>query len=187
MHTTSQTLLSRLHGSGDQDAWQRFVRLYTPLLFHWARRAGLQEADAADLVQDVFAVLVRKLPEFQYDTGGSFRNWLRTVTLNKLRERWRRPGARTLIDAAAVADVAEAGPSEVFEDEDYRRALVARALQLIRGEFSELTWRAFERYVVAGRDAAEVATELGVRLGTVYAAKSRVVTRLRLEVQGLLD
>ena len=90
MNSTHSSLLERLRRPDDVEAWDRFVRLYTPLLFHWARGAGLRDPDAADLVQDVLVVLVRKLPEFHYDPRKSFRAWLRTVTLNKWRERLRR-------------------------------------------------------------------------------------------------
>ena len=90
-HTTSLTLPSsdcslpatKRRGAG-------IARLYTPLLYYWCQRAGLQEQDAADLVQEVFVLLVRKLPEFRYDRERSFRNWLRTVALNKWRESQRR-------------------------------------------------------------------------------------------------
>src|SRR5262245_23503524 len=84
MHTTSPTLLQKLREPHDQAAWARFVDLYTPLLLAWARRKGLQAADAADLVQDVFALLLRELPRGKYDRAkGSFRRWLRTVCINK--------------------------------------------------------------------------------------------------------
>jgi RNA polymerase sigma-70 factor (ECF subfamily) len=86
---TPASLLERLRQPGDGAAWDWFARLYTPLLF-WARRTGLQETDDADLVQEVFALLVRKLPEFRYEPGGSFRGWLRTVLVNKWRELNRR-------------------------------------------------------------------------------------------------
>jgi len=92
MDTTPGSLLERLRQPGQPEAWRRFVQLYTPLLFHWARRLGLQEQDAADLIQDVFLVLARKLPDFTYDRRQSFRGWLRTVTLNKWRESARRRG-----------------------------------------------------------------------------------------------
>src|SRR5262249_58188030 len=91
MHTTSASLLERLRQPAQQESWTLFVKLYTPLIFYWARRTGLKEEDAADLVQDVFTLLVKKMPEFQYAPGKSFRGWLRTVTLNKWRERQRRP------------------------------------------------------------------------------------------------
>src|SRR5882724_11404243 len=90
MDATPLSLLQRLQRSATADDWARFVRLCTPLLFTWARRTGLQEADAADLVQDVFTLLLVKLPTFRHQVAGSFRGWLRTVTLNKCRERGRR-------------------------------------------------------------------------------------------------
>jgi RNA polymerase sigma-70 factor (ECF subfamily) len=179
-------LLERLRTPGDQEAWLRFVRLYTPLLYHWARRVGLAEHDAEDLVQDVFELLLRKLPEFRYEQGGSFRNWLRVVALNKWRERCRRPAI-----AGALGDglnqVAAPDETGAFEEAEYRQHLVQRALQLIEPEFSATAWHAFQAHVVAGRDAAEVAAALDIRIGTVYAAKSRVLTRLRQELQGLTD
>ncbi len=89
MNTTSPTLLERLRRPDEQDAWGRFVQLYTPLLYTWARHFGLGEADAADLVQEVFTTLVVKLPEFRYEPGKGFRNWLRTVILNKWRDHLR--------------------------------------------------------------------------------------------------
>ena len=83
---TPASLLERLRQPADPAAWSRFVELYTPLLYGWARRVGLPEQDAADLVQDVFVQLVRKLPDFTYDRHKTFRGWLRAVTLNKWRE-----------------------------------------------------------------------------------------------------
>jgi RNA polymerase sigma-70 factor (ECF subfamily) len=83
MNTTPVSLLQRLRAPAPTAAWDRFVELYTPVLFAWARRLGLQSQDAADLIQEVFAVLVQKLPTFEYDQHKSFRGWLRTITLNK--------------------------------------------------------------------------------------------------------
>jgi RNA polymerase sigma-70 factor (ECF subfamily) len=90
MDTTPASLLERLRQPNQANAWERFVELYTPLLMYWARRRGLHPQDAADLVQDVFTVLVEKLPEFTYDHRRSFRNWLRTVLVNKWRDHRRR-------------------------------------------------------------------------------------------------
>jgi len=84
MYTTSVSLLERLRQPGDQEAWSRFVRRYSPHIYDWARRQGLSAEDAADLVQEVFALLVQKMPDFKYDPHKSFRAWLRTVTRNKL-------------------------------------------------------------------------------------------------------
>src|SRR4051812_13311262 len=90
MPDTPVSLLNRLRDPADEDAWREFVQLYTPLLLYWTRRLGLRREDAGDLVQEVFATLVQKLPEFQPDPQRSFRSWLRTVTVNKWRDAYRR-------------------------------------------------------------------------------------------------
>jgi len=84
MHTTPASLLQLLRQPGEQAAWERFVQIYTPLLCHWAHRLGLHGADADDLVQDVFTVLVDRLPLFRYDPKNRFRGWLWTMGLPPL-------------------------------------------------------------------------------------------------------
>jgi RNA polymerase sigma-70 factor, ECF subfamily len=187
LHTTSPSLLERLRQPGDQEAWTRFVKIYTPLLYQWARRSGLPQEDAADLVQDVFALLVRKLPSFQYAQGGSFRAWLRTVTLNRRREVLRRATPVLQTNHAAVHEPEQADPAREFEEAEYREYVIRRVLVLLRSDFSVTIWKAFQAHVLEGKDAADVAASLGIRVGTVYAAKSRVLTRLRQQLQGLLD
>ena len=184
---TPASLLERLRRPAEQAAWVRFVELYTPLLYHWARRTGCQEADAADLVQEVLTLLVRKLPEFNYDDHRSFRAWLRTVAGNC----WRNLHRRTRLPAAAGAvdpdDLAAPEPADAFWEAEYRRHLVGRIVELMRAEFQPATWKACWECVVGGRPAAEVAAELGMSVGAVYMAKSRVLSRLRRELAGLLE
>lgn len=187
MHSTSLSLLERLREPGAQDAWARFVRLYTPLLYYWARRAGLQEPDASDLVQDVFTLLVEKLPAFRHDGTGSFRSWLRTVTMNKWRERGRRAALPVTGDGGTLAHLAAPDPLEEYWETDYRRHLVAQALRLMQAEFQPTTWQACWEHVVGGKSAAEVAAALGLTAGAVRAAKFRVLSRLRQELGGLLE
>src|SRR4051812_35309297 len=105
--STSTSLLFHLRQTAPQDAWQRFVQLYTPLLYHWARkRLGTQEPD--DLIQEVFAILVQKLPGFEYDKGKSFRAWLWTVLHNKwLDYQKRHQNANAQADSAMLAAVAD--------------------------------------------------------------------------------
>jgi RNA polymerase sigma-70 factor (ECF subfamily) len=188
MNTTSLSLLERLRQPTETDAWARFVRLYTPLLYYWARRLALQHQDAADLVQEVFTVLVQKLPEFVYDRDKSFRGWLRTLTRNIWRNSRRRlnlPGqvlSNELLNGLAGPDDADA-----FAEAEYRQHLTARALQLIQAEFEPGTWKAFWECTVAERPAAEVAAELHSTPAAVYVAKSRVLARLREEFGPLLD
>jgi RNA polymerase sigma-70 factor (ECF subfamily) len=186
MQSTSASLLERLRGPTNPEAWDRFVQLYTPMLYHWACRVGLQEADASDLVQEVLILLMRKLPVFEYDPRQSFRAWLLTVTQNKWREICRRRQPLANEGPDTLAEVAAKETADIDEAE-YREQLIQQALRLLRHEFPASTWAAFEQYVLAGRDADEVAAGLGVKVGTVYAAKSRVLARLRAELAGLLD
>jgi RNA polymerase sigma-70 factor, ECF subfamily len=187
MNTTSESLLERLRRPDAQEAWVRFVELYTPLIYYWARRAGLQTADASDLAQEVLTVLVQKLPEFQYDRHKSFRGWLRTVTLNKWREGRRR---RELPREALQNPLEEVpGPEDgaSFGETEYREYLVGRALTMMQAEFEPTTWKACWEYVVGGRSVTSVASELSITTNAVYLAKSRVLRRLRVELDGLLD
>jgi RNA polymerase sigma-70 factor, ECF subfamily len=184
MNTTSVSLLQRLREPAANDAWSRFTTLYTPLLYQWAQRLGLAEADAADLVQEVFTTLVKKLPGFQYEADKTFRGWLRTILLNKWRDQLRRQ-----VPAATVMalDALPAPAVESFAEEEYRQYLVSQALHLMQVEFAPKTWQACWQHVVAGRPAAQVAEELGISVGSVYVAKARVMSRLRQELRGLLD
>lgn len=188
MDTTSVSLLERLREPAQQEAWGRFVDLYTPLIYYWARRVGSAPEEAADLVQDVLTLLVQKLPEFRYDPEKSFRGWLRTLTLNKWRENRRRRGVALNQTADSdLAGVVSPGADDAFWQVEYRQHLVNRALKLMQAEFHDSTWKACWECVVAGKPATEVARELGLSAAAVYAAKSRVLRRLREELAGLLD
>jgi RNA polymerase sigma-70 factor (ECF subfamily) len=188
MHTTPVSLLERLRGPADADAWGRFVELYTPLLYYWARRCGLQAEDCADLTQDVFTTLFQKLPAFSYDHHKSFRAWLRAVTLNHWRNRLQGRSTRPLPGGGdRLDDVAVPDDISVLQEEEYRVHLVGRASRLMRKDFQPATWQAFWEHGVLKRPAAEVAAELGLTPAAVYCAKCRVLERLRLELRGLLD
>jgi RNA polymerase sigma-70 factor, ECF subfamily len=188
MTKTPISLLERLRQPFDPAAWERFVSLYAPLIFLWCRRVGLQEPDAADLVQEVFVTLLQVLPTFNYDRHQSFRRWLRTLTLNKwrkARKKWENRMVKG--QAGALEDVAGENELEALWEAEYQKVLTGRALTIMRADFQEKSWRACWEIVVAGRSAADVAAELGLTVGAVYAAKFRVLDRLRRELDGLLD
>ena len=188
MDATSVSLLRRLHTDEKEIAWERFVELYAPLIYHWTLRAGLSGDDAADCVQDVLTLLVDKLPTFTYDSKKSFRAWLRTVTVNKCRDAFRHKAtaANATVplqpqDALSVDDV------ELFTDQEYVSSLVHRSLELMQTEFETNTWKACWAQVVSGESPAAVAERLGMTENAVYLAKSRVLRRLRDELDGLMD
>jgi RNA polymerase sigma-70 factor, ECF subfamily len=187
MFTTPPSLLDRLRQSPEREAWEKFVDMYTPLLVHWTQRLRLPEHEAADLIQDIFTVLVEKLPVFRYDADKSFRAWLKTILLNRWRNRLRQRAAVREQGDAGLQNVAAADDLLEFEEAEYRRYLVRRALDLMRAEFQPATWQACWEFVVQDRPAAEVAAKLGITINAVYLAKGRVLRRLREELAGLLD
>lgn len=188
MPTTPVSLLERLRQPIDQDAWSRFVNLYLPLLFHWARRLGLRQDDAADLVQDVLTTLVQELPEFTYDPARSFRGWLWTLMRNRHRNYQRRRPPQSLDASPAIKDALPGPePDEELTEMEYRRLLLGRALRLIRADFQPATWTAFWECAVNGRSPREVASELGMTESAVHSSKFRVLSRIRQELHGLLD
>jgi RNA polymerase sigma-70 factor (ECF subfamily) len=188
---TSLSLLERLRGN-DPEAWRRLVALYGPLVLYWGRRSGLTEDDAADLLQDVFRSVTGAIGRFRRDRpGDTFRGWLWSISRNKLRDYFR---DRDRHPVAAGGSEAQARFAEVPEDEpdsapesEPSRALVHRALDVVRGDFEDRTWQAFWRTTVDGLAAADVAAELGLGLASVYQARSRVLRRHREELGGLID
>jgi RNA polymerase sigma-70 factor (ECF subfamily) len=188
MEPTEASLLDRLRQPDAETAWHRFVDLYTPPLYRWARSRGLQEADAGDLVQDVFVVVLRKLPGFRVDPGKSFRAWLRTVARNRWRDRLRRESALPFQDGTDGSKLPPTPDTAAeFAEEEYRNYLARRALEVMRAEFRPGTCRACWEHVVSGKPAARVAAELGMTPGAVYVARSRVLARLRRELRDLID
>ncbi len=185
MFSTPPSLLERLRQPEQQQAWNDLVRLYTPLLCQWARRLGLADADVADLVQDVFLRLYRKLPNFVYNAEKSFRGWLRTVMLNHWRN-LKSKRAEQPIDGD-VNQIPAPDEHALLAEAEYRQMVIARALQLLKQEFPENVWQPFWSYAVEGQTPQEVAQNLGVTVNMVYLCKSRVLMRLRNELKGLLD
>jgi RNA polymerase sigma-70 factor, ECF subfamily len=132
----------------------------------------------------VFTVLVQTLPRFQYDQHGHFRGWLRTITMNKLRDYKRHEALVVKVpmnEATVVPDDAD-----TFWENEYRRELTARALELMQADFAPSTWKACWEFVAQGRPAVEVASELGISENAVYLAKCRVMRRLKQELAGLV-
>lgn len=192
--TTSVSLLERLRRQPGAALWQRLVDIYTPLIQGWLRRHALLPQDAEDLVQDVLAVVVRRLPDFHHQARtGSFRCWLRTITVNCVRDFWRaqrhRPQATGDSKVLHILDQLEDPDSAISRqwDLEHDRHVSQRLLQLIRPEFEATTWQAFRRVALEGASPDATAAELGISVNAVFIAKSRVLSRLRQEGEGLLD
>lgn len=191
MSTTSQSLLGQIQGGPEGLAWQRWHALYEPLIHGWLARHRLIAADRDDVSQNVLAVVVRRIGEFHHNGRvGAFRTWLKSITINCLRDTWKaqRNHPRTTAALGALDDWADDKSLLSREwDQEHDRHIVQKLLTFLQPAFSAETWSAFERIVVEGRTASEVGAELGMSVNAVYIAKSRVLTRLRQEAAGLVD
>jgi RNA polymerase sigma-70 factor (ECF subfamily) len=188
MSQTTASLLERLRSHDQAEAWGRFVDLYTPLFYFWACRTGLRAPEAAKVVQDIFASLSEVLPSLSLDDGTSFRVWLRDVALQRWHaNRQEHAAALRHTETVAVAQAVATVGAEAMWDSEYRRHVVGRALDIMRNEFPPAAWEACWRFAVEGKSAEEVAEELGLTVEAVFAARARVLRRLRHELDGLLD
>jgi RNA polymerase sigma factor (sigma-70 family) len=179
---TRLSLLLRLRDPRDAAAWSDFVELYAPLVYRQARRAGLQDADVADVTQEVFRAVASAIGQFEYDSHrGEFRGWLYRITQNKIR------------DAAARRHIAGTGDTAVHNllheqpdnaattawDDDFRASLLAWAYDQVHARCDPTTWQAFWLTAVDGQSGEQAAARLGLSIGAVYVAKSRVLVRLK--------
>ncbi len=192
--TTRPSLLVRLRDPMDGRAWSEFVEIYNPLIHRLARQRGLQEADAADLAQEVFRAVANAIERYDPDPAkGSFRGWLSTIArnliVNLLNAQRRHPRGTGDSDVQQLLEAQPAPDSDqsVIFDAEYRRRMLDWAAERVRDEFSELVWLAFWRTGVDGQSAEEAARGLGLSVGTVYQYKSRVVARLRREIERFED
>lgn len=190
---TSVSLLDRLTGSPSEDDWRRMVDLYQPLLRAWCLRAGVTEADADDLTQETLTVVVREVETFDRRHPGAFRAWLRGILANRLknffRARQHRPVATGASDFLDRLDELEAPDSALSRewDRDHDRHLAARAMKIVQHDVTPATWQAFRRLVLDAASPNDVAVELGLSVNAVLLAKSRVLKRLRAELNGFVE
>jgi RNA polymerase sigma-70 factor (ECF subfamily) len=194
MTETPRSLLERLRDHPDDDSWKQLIDLYSPLLQRWLRQSGVDSPDAEDLLQEVFATLVREMPHFAHNQRcGAFRCWLRTILVNRVRCFWndRRttPVTADARDILQDLDRLEDPASDLSQlwDRQHDTFLARRVLELIEKDFTSSTWHVFRRVVLEGAKPAEVAAEMGLTVNAVMLAKSHVLRRARQEIAGLTD
>lgn len=176
------------------DAWRRLVHIYGPLVYHWCLRAGLNRPDAEDLGQEVFRAVAARIDTFERrKASDTFGGWLRTITRHKVADHWRKKSRQpNTIDSPDLIQSIPNQPNTLLEEdtsdeqrEEIRSVVYQRALELIRTEFRESSWKAFWGTAVEGRATADVAADLNMTQMAVRKAKSRVLRRLREEFDGL--
>jgi RNA polymerase sigma factor (sigma-70 family) len=191
---TRASLLVRLRDGSDAVAWQEFVRLYAPVIYGFARKRGLQDADAADLMQDVLRSVSSAMGRLDYDPiRGTFRGWLFTVTRNKVfnfldsRNRRVQASGDSRVQQRLEQHADSDGKLATDWEADYQRALAAQAMERIKGEFQPATWEAFVLTAIEGRTPAQVSGQVGLSVGAIYVAKSRVIARLRQVIERMQE
>lgn len=188
---TRESLLIRLEDGRDKQAWSDFVDLYSPVVYGFARRQGLQDADAADLVQEVLRSVARSILKYDRQRG-RFRNWLMSVVRRRLSEHWadRQRQASGSGDSRVHEKLEQVasddGPEQLWEQE-YQQSVFQFAVARIRDGFEESTWQAFWQTTVEGKTTRQVAQSLGISEGAVYIARSRVIARLKKQVRAVED
>ncbi len=190
--TTRPSLLVRLRNFQDQQSWEEFYAIYQPLIMRMARNQGFQDADAAELTQEVLLAMASAIDRWDPNPQrGSFRGWLfrvaRNLMINWLAYRRKHPTAAGNSDIhklLAEQPDPHQEDSAVF-DREYKRQAFAWAAEQIRRDFKEITWRAFWLTSVENQGVAEVAKKLEISTGAVYIARSRVMARLRKKIETL--
>ena len=185
---TSPTLLGKLRQGPCEEDWQAFVDRYAPTVFSWAWQSGLQESDAADVTQEVLLKLLHQMQTFEYaQSKGSFRGWLKTITVNAARDLGRKIQRRPAGSAglSGVQDPRKWDELARRMETEYQSDLFEQANALVRPRVAENTWRAYEMTAIENRPAADVAEELCMKVSEVYVAKSRIIKRIREAVAEL--
>ena len=180
--TTRLSLLLKLKDSANHAAWEEFVAVYSPVIYRFARRRGLQECDAQDLAQNVLAAVAGRIHDWKADEDRArFRTWLyriasnQTITLFRNRKPDAARGGTTAIAVLERQTCDEATELEL----NYRREVFRMLARRARSEFEEATWQAFWMTAVEGVPVEEAARSLGRTVGSIYTARSRIIRRLQ--------
>lgn len=191
---TRQSLLERVKDWGDSSSWSDFFDTYSPLLYNVARRAGLSEADADDIVQETLLTVARKIGDFRYDPQkGSFKGWMLQLTRSRIVDRWRRERkhlekSSSLNEEAAWEEQTAAGSSDGFDEiwnEQWQRDLFEAATERVRAKVKPRQYQIFHCLIVKGWTPAAAAKNLRVNLAQVYFARRKVAELVRQEVKRL--
>ncbi|MCA9138847.1 MAG: sigma-70 family RNA polymerase sigma factor [Planctomycetales bacterium] len=193
MNSTSISLLQRLREDPGAEDWQSLMRDYSPLIRRWLSAHGVQDHDADDITQEVMTILVRRIGEFQRQRTGSFRCWVRTMTVNCMRDHARRarksPRGTGGSDMVDLMNALSDDHSELSQrwDEQHAQYLLDVMLKKIRPEFRENSWQAFTKTAIEKLSPQVAAEQIGISVNAVFVAKSKVLKRLREEGTGLID
>ena len=186
---TKSLLIANIQSPENREAWDEFVQIYRPVIYRMARRRGMQDADAQDLSQDVLMRISKSIETWVPQEGVRFRHWLRKVASNAIFTAVTKSKPRGIVNGSAAEQILAETPeisavASELQDECLREQYL-RAAAIVKQDVSPATWAAFEQTVIQGHSCEDAAESLGKSLGTIYAARSRILKRLQVEVQRL--
>lgn len=192
---TRKSLLARLKNWQDQDSWREFFAMYETVIFDTARKAGLNDTESQEVVQETLLSVAKRIAGFDYDPkAGSFKGWLLTITrrriVDHLRKRERTPGDRPgHLEARALENVTDpnAARLESIWNEEWHQALLDMARTLVKKRVGKRQYEMFELYAIRQVPMKTVTQMLHVNAAQVYMAKYRVSRLLKKEIQKLQD
>ncbi len=187
---TQPTLLLKIRDTDDIAAWERFVTIYTPLIFGYCLKRGLQPADASDVAQETMRTVAQAINRFDYDKKkGTFRGWLLMVTRNKLLKHFSKIQRQPIGTGSSTIQAKLEATPDADETDSWNHAYQQRLFQWaaaeVKSEFSKKTWNAFWLMAVENKNSQTVAHQLGMSLGALYIAKSRVISRIRKQIESI--
>lgn len=181
---TQYSLLARLSDPSDREAWYQFAELYQPVIYRLARGKGLQDADAQDLAQQVLMSVARAIPNWRkYSEQTLFRHWLKKVTKNTILNALSRSPKEGVAASSILIGLSGTGGSdsdlERQIDAEHHREIYRKASAVVQQQVQETTWEAFRRSAILGQSPSQVSQSTGLSVGSVYVARSRVLSKLR--------
>ena len=195
---TRASLLERLRDWDDQAGWREFFERYWRLVYNVARKAGLADAEAQDIVQETLLSVAKKMPGFQYDPAlGSFKGWLLLIVRSRIVDHRRRRAVRPPLDATPGTEedrdtaFIERLPASGGDDmdrvwqEEWERSILDSALERVKATVAARQYLVFQMTTAQGLSASTVARSLGINVAQVYLARHRVARAVKAEVEKL--
>lgn len=188
---TRQSLLSKLKSWDNQDSWRTFFNTYWRLIYDIARKAGLDDQNAQEVVQETIISVANEMPGFHYDSKrGAFKSWLRAITRRRiadhLRKLYRHDAQQVLVDDLAeheLLEVADGAERDAVWEEQWREHVTRTAAERVKRQVKPEQYQIFDLYVLQRWPATKVAEALGISIGKVYLARHRVGSLMRKEIQ----
>lgn len=194
-YATRRSLLSRVKNPEDHESWQLFYKTYQKMVFSVASKAGLNDSECEEVVQETFIALAKKMPDFQYDPTKSFRAWLAHTTGFKIKDQFRRRKRNKAVENPAttegrtrsierIADPASLDVDDIFATE-WRERVLELAVEKLKKQVTAAQFQIFDLYVVKKWPVRKVAATLGISSGSVYLAKHRLSKLVKREAKAL--